>query len=129
MAEIMLRYGINPHQGTAKLYSEKKLPVKILNGEPSYTNILDALNSFQLVMELKKSLGLPSAASFKHVSPAGAAVYNPLSPELARSYFVEDLELSPLQLHTHALEEPIACPRSAIVPLLAILSILALPIC
>ncbi|MFC5703275.1 phosphoribosylaminoimidazolecarboxamide formyltransferase [Cohnella faecalis] len=96
MAEIMLRYGINPHQGTAKLYSEKKLPVKILNGEPSYTNILDALNSFQLVMELKKSLGLPSAASFKHVSPAGAAVYNPLSPELARSYFVEDLELSPL---------------------------------
>jgi phosphoribosylaminoimidazolecarboxamide formyltransferase / IMP cyclohydrolase len=96
MEELMLRYGINPHQRTAKLYSAKKLPVKILNGEPSYINILDALNSFQLVMELKKSHGLPSAASFKHVNPAGAAVYNPLSPELAKSYFVEDLELSPL---------------------------------
>jgi phosphoribosylaminoimidazolecarboxamide formyltransferase/IMP cyclohydrolase len=96
MEEAMLRYGMNPHQGSAKLFSKKKLPVKIINGEPSYINILDALNSFQLVMELKKSLGLPSAASFKHVSPAGAAVYYPLSPVLAKSYFVEDLELSPL---------------------------------
>lgn len=96
MEELMLRYGINPHQGSARLFSASKLPVKILNGEPSYINILDALHSFQLVMELQKCIGLPSAASFKHVSPAGAAVYHPLTPELAKSYFVEDLELSPL---------------------------------
>ncbi|MDG0791086.1 hypothetical protein OMP38_09560 [Cohnella ginsengisoli] len=98
MNEITLRYGMNPHQGSAKLCSDQKSPVKILNGEASYINILDALNSFQLVMELKRSLGLPSATSFKHVSPAGAAVYHPLSPKLATSYFVDDLELSPLAI-------------------------------
>lgn len=93
-----MRYGINPHQGNAKVKSPEKLPFKILNGEPSYINLLDAFNSYQLVRELKLAIGEPAAASFKHVSPSGAAVYNPLSNELARSYFVDDLELSPLAI-------------------------------
>src|SRR6185436_16369106 len=72
------------------------LPIKVRNGSPGYINLLDGLNAWQLVSELKAALGLPSAASFKHVSPAGAAVGLPLSDELKRAYFVTDAELSPL---------------------------------
>ena len=96
MEELDLRYGMNPHQNKAKLYSKERLPIKILNGEASYINFLDALNAFQLVTELRRSIGEPAAASFKHVSPTGAAVYSPLSDSLKKSYFVEGLELSPL---------------------------------
>ncbi len=95
--EIVLRYGCNPHQVPAKIYrQEGELPFKVLNGAPGYINMLDALNSWQLVRELKRTLNLPAAASFKHVSPAGAAVGIPLSDVLRKSYFVDDLELSPL---------------------------------
>lgn len=96
--EIALRYGMNPHQKEAKLYAEggKPLPLKVLNGAPGFINLLDALNAFQLVRELRQVTGLPAAASFKHVSPAGAAVSVPLSPELAKAYFVDGMELSPL---------------------------------
>lgn len=95
--EIILRYGCNPHQTPARIYSqERRLPITVLNGAPGYINLLDALNSWQLVKELRQALGLPAAASFKHVSPAGAAVATPLSEELKRAYFVDDLKLSPL---------------------------------
>ncbi|MFD1774849.1 phosphoribosylaminoimidazolecarboxamide formyltransferase [Paenibacillus rhizophilus] len=94
--EIALRYGMNPHQKKAKIYSTGTVPIKILNGDASYINFLDALNAFQLVRELRRCIGQPSAASFKHVSPAGAAIYSPLSESLVKSYFVEGLELSPL---------------------------------
>lgn len=96
MKEMTLRYGMNPHQGKAKVYCEENLPIKILNGEASYINFLDALNSFQLVRELRQRINQPAAASFKHVSPAGVAVYSPLNESLLNSYFVKDLELSPL---------------------------------
>lgn len=96
-SEIRLRYGMNPHQTPARVYAkEGALPIKVLNGSPGFINLLDALNSWQLVRELKQVLGLPAAASFKHVSPAGAAVAVPLSETLQRAYFVDDLELSPL---------------------------------
>ena len=95
--EIELRYGCNPHQTPAKAYvRDGKLPFKILNGKPSYINMMDALNSWQLVRELRQVLRLPAAASFKHVSPAGAAVAVPMTDELKRAYFVHDIELSPL---------------------------------
>jgi phosphoribosylaminoimidazolecarboxamide formyltransferase/IMP cyclohydrolase len=95
--EITLRYGSNPQQIPARAYTKTgQLPLEILNGLPSYINLLDALNSWQLVKELREALGLPAAASFKHVSPAGAAVSIPLTETLARSYFVDDIELSPL---------------------------------
>lgn len=95
--ELLLRYGMNPHQKEAKLTAGgRPLPIKVLNGEPGFINLLDALNGFQLVRELRRATGLPAAASFKHVSPAGAAVYAPLSEELAKAYFVEGMELSPL---------------------------------
>lgn len=95
--EIVLRYGCNPHQKPARVYVEEgPLPIRVLNGAPGYINLLDALNGWQLVRELKQALGLPAAASFKHVSPAGAAVGIPLSDTLKKAYFVEDLELSPL---------------------------------
>ncbi len=97
MNEITLRYGCNPHQKPARVYvKEGTLPIQVLNGAPGYINLLDALNGWQLVRELKQALGLPAAASFKHVSPAGAAVGIPLSDVLKKAYFVEDLELSPL---------------------------------
>jgi phosphoribosylaminoimidazolecarboxamide formyltransferase/IMP cyclohydrolase len=96
MEKVCLRYGMNPHQKKAKIYSTKNLPIKILNGEASYINLLDALNAFQLVRELRRSIGQPAAASFKHVSPAGAAVYSPLCDSLVKSYFVEGLEMSQL---------------------------------
>ena len=95
--EIELRYGCNPHQDQAKAFiKDGELPFKVLNGQPGYINMMDALNSWQLVKELKQSLSMPAAASFKHVSPAGAAVAVPLSDELKRAYFVHDRELTPL---------------------------------
>ena len=95
--EIQLRYGCNPHQVPARIFSqEAKLPFEVLNGSPGYINMLDALNSWQLVKELKQVLNLPAAASFKHVSPAGAAVGIPLSDTLKRAYFVDGIEMSPL---------------------------------
>jgi phosphoribosylaminoimidazolecarboxamide formyltransferase/IMP cyclohydrolase len=94
-SEIILKYGCNPHQKPARIYiQDNTLPFKILNGTPGYINFLDALNSWQLVKELKQITGLPAAASFKHVSPAGAAVGIPLSDALKKAYFVEDIELS-----------------------------------
>ncbi len=99
MNEIQLKYGCNPNQKPSRIYMEggKELPVTVLNGKPGYINFLDALNGWQLVKELKEATGLPAATSFKHVSPAGAAVGLPLSDTLAKIYWVDDLgELSPL---------------------------------
>jgi len=97
MNEIQLRYGCNPHQAPARVFTTgRDLPITVLSGAPGYINLCDALNAWQLVRELKATLGLPAAASFKHVSPAGAAVGLPLSAELAQACFVEDMELSPL---------------------------------
>ncbi|MGI6367100.1 MAG: phosphoribosylaminoimidazolecarboxamide formyltransferase [Anaerolineae bacterium] len=96
-SELVLRYGLNPHQQPARAWMEGgDLPFVVRNGRPGFTNLLDALNSWQLVQELSRALGLPAAASFKHVSPAGAAVGLPLSPVERVSCAVEDLELSPL---------------------------------
>src|SRR5512136_781741 len=96
--ELTLRYGCNPHQVPARVYmqSGSRLPIQALNSSPGYINLLDALNSWQLVKELKGTLGLPAAASFKHVSPSGAALGLPLTDALRQAYFVQDLELSPL---------------------------------
>lgn len=96
--ELLLKYGCNPNQKPSKIFMKDgaELPVTVLNGNPGYINFLDAFNSWQLVKELKANTGLPAAASFKHVSPAGAAVYVPLSDTLKRIYFVDDLELSPI---------------------------------
>ncbi len=96
--ELDMRYGCNPHQAAARFYmrGDGDLPLEILNGAPSYINLMDALNSWQLVRELRQALDLPAAASFKHVSPAGAAVAVPLDDALRQTYFVDDLELSPL---------------------------------
>ncbi len=96
--EISLKYGCNPNQKPSRIFMQEggELPVQVLNGKPGYINFLDAFNSWQLVRELKAATGLPAAASFKHVSPAGAAVYVPLSDTLKKIYFVDDLELSPI---------------------------------
>ncbi len=95
--QLMLRYGCNPHQIPAEVFiGEGALPIEVLNGSPGYINLLDALNGWQLVRELKMSLSLPAAASFKHVSPAGAAVAVPMSEAEKRSHFVAASELSPL---------------------------------
>lgn len=99
MKELALKYGCNPNQKPSRIYmDEGELPITVLNGRPGYINFLDALNSWQLVKELKAATGMPSAASFKHVSPAGAAIGLPLSDTLKRIYFVDDVkvELSPL---------------------------------
>ena len=99
MNEIQLKYGCNPNQKPSRIFMEdgSNLPVTVLNGKPGYINFLDALNGWQLVKELKEATGLPAAASFKHVSPAGAAVGLPLTDTLAKIYWVDDLgELSPL---------------------------------
>jgi len=97
MDELRLRYGLNPHQKPARAcVPEGSLPIGVLNGQPGYVNMLDALNSWQLVKELRALTGLPAAASFKHVSPAGAAVGRSLTPELAESCFAGRAELSPL---------------------------------
>ena len=95
--ELSLKYGCNPNQKPARIFmKEGELPIQVLNGKPGYINFLDAFNSWQLVKELKAATGLPAAASFKHVSPAGAAVGLPMSEPLKKIYFVDDLELSPL---------------------------------
>lgn len=99
MKELQLKYGCNPNQTPAKVYMEggAELPIEVLGGRPGYINLLDALNSWQLVKELKEATGYPAAASFKHVSPAGAAIGLPLSDTLRQIYFIpEGLELSPL---------------------------------
>jgi len=100
MKELKLRYGTNPNQAPARVYMQdgSELPITILGGSPGYINLLDALNAWQLVRELKQAVGLPAAASFKHVSPSGAAVAVPLSDILKRIYFVDDMELSPLAM-------------------------------
>ncbi len=98
MQSLELKYGLNPNQKPARIYVESgELPVKVLNGKPGYINFLDALNGWQLVRELKEATDLPAAASFKHVSPAGAAVGVTLTPELYKSFFLSEAEpLSPL---------------------------------
>jgi phosphoribosylaminoimidazolecarboxamide formyltransferase/IMP cyclohydrolase len=99
MKEMELKYGCNPNQKPAKISAEgdRELPIQVLSGKPGYINLLDAFNGWQLVRELKKATGLPAAASFKHVSPAGAAVGLPLSETLAKIYWVDDMgDLSPL---------------------------------
>ena len=101
MKELQLKYGCNPNQKPSRIYMEEgELPIEVLNGRPGYINFLDALNSWQLGHELKEATGLPAAASFKHVSPAGAAVGLPLDDTLAHIYFVDDVKI-PLT--------PIAC--------------------
>ena len=98
MTEMELKYGCNPNQKPSRIFMrEGELPITVLNGKPGYINLLDAFNSWQLVRELKQATGLPSAASFKHVSPAGAAVGLPLSNIDRKIYFVEqEGELSPI---------------------------------
>ena len=101
MKELQLKYGCNPNQKPSRIFMEQgELPIQVLNGRPGYINFMDALNSWQLVRELKAATGLPAAASFKHVSPAGAAVGLPLTDTLAHIYFVDDVKM-PLS--------PIAC--------------------
>ena len=99
MKELALKYGCNPNQKPSRIFmNEGELPIEVINGRPGYINFMDALNSWQLVKELKAATGIPSAASFKHVSPAGAAVGLPLSDTLKKIYFVDDIKLplSPL---------------------------------
>ena len=99
MNEIQLKYGCNPNQKPSRIFMEdgSDLPVRVLNGKPGYINFLDAFNGWQLVKELKEATGLPAATSFKHVSPAGAAVGLPLDETLAKIYWVDDPEsLSPI---------------------------------
>lgn len=101
VSQMTLRYGMNPHQKPAQLYTTlAELPLKVVNGSPGFINLCDALNGWQLVKELKTALGLPAATSFKHVSPAGAAVGTPLSPEQAKLCMVDDLsdQLTPLAI-------------------------------
>ena len=101
MKELALKYGCNPNQKPSRIYmTEGELPIEVLNGRPGYINFLDALNGWQLVKELKEATGMPAATSFKHVSPAGAAIGLPLSDTLKRIYFVDDVQI-PLT--------PIAC--------------------
>ncbi len=97
MTELELKYGCNPNQKPSRIYVDgAELPIKVLNGKPGYINFLDAFNGWQLVCELKRATGLPAATSFKHVSPAGAAVGLPLDETMRKIYFVGDQELSPL---------------------------------
>ncbi len=97
MTELELKYGCNPNQKPARIFmDEGELPVTVLNGRPGYINFLDALNSWQLVKSLKEATGQVAAASFKHVSPAGAALGLPLSPVEQKMYFVEGMELTPV---------------------------------
>ena len=97
MKEMELKYGCNPNQKPARVFMKQgELPIRVLNGRPGYLNLLDALNGWQLVRELKKATGLPAATSFKHVSPAGAAVGLPLTETLEKVYFTGGAELSPL---------------------------------
>ena len=107
MKELELKYGCNPNQKPSRIYmTEGELPVTVLNGKPGYINFMDAFNSWQLVKELKAATGLPAAASFKHVSPAGAAVGLPLTDMERQIYFVDDRRRAlPHRLRLHP------CPR------------------
>ena len=99
MKELTLKYGCNPNQKPSKIFMEEgQLPLEVLNGRPGYINFLDALNAWQLVKELQDATGWPAAASFKHVSPAGAAIGLPLTDTLKKIYFVDDFDepLSPI---------------------------------
>ena len=99
MKEIRLKYGCNPNQQPARIFMKNgELPIEILNSKPGYINLLDALNGWQLVINLKKATGYPAATSFKHVSPAGAAIGTPMSDTLKKICFVEDMELSPIAM-------------------------------
>ena len=92
MTELELKYGCNPNQKPSRIFmKEGELPIEVLNGRPGYINFMDALNGWQLVKELKAATGLPAATSFKHVSPAGAAVAEPLTDTLKKIYFVDGL--------------------------------------
>ena len=92
MKELELKYGCNPNQKPSRIFMEEgELPIQVLSGRPGYINFLDALNGWQLVSELKRATGLPAATSFKHVSPAGAAVGLPLSDTLKKIYWVEEI--------------------------------------
>ena len=91
MKELALKYGCNPNQKPSRIYmTEGELPIEVLNGRPGYINFLDALNGWQLVKELKAATGVPAATSFKHVSPAGAAIGLPMSETLKKIFFVDD---------------------------------------
>ncbi len=116
MKELELKYGCNPNQKPSRIYMEEgELPIQVLNGKPGYINFLDAFNGWQLVSELKKATGLPAATSFKHVSPAGAAVGLPLSDTLAKIYWVDDLgEFLHLPVHMQEPEEQTVCPLMVI---------------
>lgn len=110
---LELRYGMNPHQKQAKLYSDGELPIKVLNGDPGFINLLDALNSFQLARELRQATGLPAAASFKHVSPAGAAVAAPLTDNLKKPTSLKAWSFLHWQRRMLVLVVLTECPRSA----------------
>lgn len=108
--ELELKYGCNPNQKPSRIFmQEGELPIEVLNGRPGYINFLDAFNSWQLVKELKEATGLPSAASFKHVSPAGAAVGIEMSETLKKIYFVDDFLSPHWQQHTRVHEAPTVC--------------------
>ena len=111
MKELALKYGCNPNQKPSRIYmTEGELPIEVLNGRPGYINFLDALNGWQLVKELKEATGMPAATSFKHVSPAGAAIGLPLSDTLKKIYFVDCRFLSPpLPVHTPVHAVPTVC--------------------
>ncbi len=112
MKELALKYGCNPNQKPSRIYmTEGELPIEVLNGRPGYINFLDALNSWQLVKELKEATGMPAAASFKHVSPAGAALGLPLSDTLKKIYFVDDVKI-PLSFRSLLL--PVLMPEHAV---------------
>ena len=118
MKELELKYGCNPNQKPSRIYMENgELPIKVLNGKPGYINFLDAFNGWQLVSELKKATGLPAATSFKHVSPAGAAVGLPLSEVERKIYWVDDMDVEFTPLANAYMQEPEArteCLLSAI---------------
>ena len=114
MKELELKYGCNPNQKPSRIYMEQgELPLTVLNGKPGYINFLDALNGWQLVSELKRATGLPAATSFKHVSPAGAAVGLPLNDTLRKIYFVGEQELRPWRAPMPVRAAQTACPPSA----------------
>ena len=119
MKELELKYGCNPNQKPSRIYMKdgSELPITVLNGKPGYINFLDAFNSWQLVKELKEATGLPAAASFKHVSPAGAAVGLPLSDVDRKIYFVDDgAELSPIAALISVPAAPTVCALTATGP-------------
>ena len=121
MTELELKYGCNPNQKPARIFMEEgDLPLKVLNGRPGYINFMDALNSWQLVKALKKATGLPAAASFKHVSPAGAALGQPLTDVERKIYFAPAGDLSPIAcayVLLRRLGRPVRCVRRGYRPL------------